>query len=69
MQQEIKMDKGVSAGVSGKYRFLIVDDSVFARKNMAKVIEMIGGVVAGEATTGREGIDQYFKYQKRSPCP
>lgn len=44
-----------------KYRFLIVDDSVFARKNMSKVVEMIGGVVAGEATTGREGIEQYFK--------
>lgn len=44
-----------------KYRFLIVDDSVFARKNMAKVVEMIGGVVIGEATTGKEGIEQYFK--------
>ena len=44
-----------------KYRFLIVDDSVFARKNMAKVVGMIGGVVIGEATTGKEGIEQYFK--------
>lgn len=44
-----------------QYKFLIVDDSVFARKNMGKVVEMIGGVVAGEATTGREAIDQYFK--------
>jgi two-component system chemotaxis response regulator CheY len=58
MQQEAKMKDEASAG---KYRFLIVDDSVFARKNMAKVVEMIGGVVAGEATTGREGIEQYFK--------
>lgn len=44
-----------------KYRFLIVDDSVFARKNMTKVVEMIGGIVIGEATTGKEGIEQYFK--------
>ncbi|MBI3399713.1 MAG: response regulator [Deltaproteobacteria bacterium] len=43
------------------YRFLIVDDSVFARKNMSKVVEMIGAVVVGEATTGKEGIEQYFK--------
>lgn len=49
--------------VAGQYRFLIVDDSVFARKNIAKVIEMIGGVVAGEATTGREGIEKYFNLQ------
>lgn len=46
---------------SQQYRFLIVDDSVFARKNMSKVVEMAGGVVVGEATTGREGIEQYFK--------
>lgn len=58
MQQEVKVKDEASAG---KYRFLIVDDSVFARKNMSKVVEMIGGIVVGEATTGREGIEQYFK--------
>lgn len=44
-----------------KYRFLIVDDSVFARKNAAKVVEMLGGIVVGEAATGKEGVEQYFK--------
>ena len=30
-------------------RYLVVDDSVFARKNLIKMIEMFGGEVAGEA--------------------
>ena len=55
--EEIKKEKEASV----KYRFLVVDDSIFARKNIAKVVEMMGGVVEGEATTGREAIDLYFK--------
>lgn len=42
------------------YKFLIVDDSLFARKNMAKLVQGIGGVVAGEASNGREAVEQYF---------
>jgi chemotaxis response regulator CheB len=34
-------------------RYLIVDDSVFARKNLARMIETFGGQVAGEAGDGR----------------
>src|SRR5258707_15289054 len=33
-------------------RYLVVDDSVFARKNLIKMIEMFGGEVAGEAGDG-----------------
>jgi len=33
-------------------RYLIVDDSVFARKNLARMIETFGGQVAGEAGDG-----------------
>lgn len=55
--EEIKKEKEASV----KYKFLVVDDSIFARKNIAKVVEMMGGVVEGEATTGREAIDLYFK--------
>ena len=55
--EEINKEKDVSV----KYRFLVVDDSIFARKNIAKVVEMMGGGVEGEATTGREAIDLYFK--------
>jgi len=32
-------------------RYLVVDDSVFARKNIMKMIEIFGGVVAGELET------------------
>ena len=34
-------------------RYLIVDDSVFARKNLSRMIESFGGQVAGEAGDGR----------------
>ncbi|OGW50794.1 MAG: hypothetical protein A2Z50_07180 [Nitrospirae bacterium RBG_19FT_COMBO_42_15] len=44
---------------SSPYRFLLVDDSEFARKNIARIVSMIGGVVAGEASTGKEAIEKY----------
>src|ERR1051326_3803480 len=40
-------------------RYLIVDDSVFARKNLAKIIEAFGGAVAGEAGDGCTAITEY----------
>jgi two-component system chemotaxis response regulator CheY len=40
-------------------RFLVVDDSVFARKNIAKMVEQFGGQVAGEAGDGLTAITEY----------
>jgi two-component system chemotaxis response regulator CheY len=40
-------------------RYLVVDDSVFARKNIAKMIESFGGEVAGEAGDGCTAITEY----------
>ena len=40
-------------------RFLIVDDSVFARKNLAKMIASFGGQVAGDAGDGCTAITEY----------
>jgi two-component system chemotaxis response regulator CheY len=40
-------------------RFLVVDDSVFARKNLAKMIESFGAQVAGEAGDGCTAITEY----------
>ncbi len=40
-------------------RYLIVDDSVFARKNIAKLIESFGGELAGEAGDGCTAITEY----------
>ena len=40
-------------------RFLVVDDSVFARKNLARMVESFGGRVAGEAGDGSTAIIEY----------
>jgi len=40
-------------------RYLIVDDSVFARKNLAQMVESFGGQVAGEAGDGVTAISEY----------
>jgi two-component system, chemotaxis family, chemotaxis protein CheY len=40
-------------------RYLVVDDSVFARKSLAKMIEAFGGTVAGEAGDGLTAITEY----------
>ncbi len=40
-------------------RYMVVDDSVFARKNLIKMIEQFGGEVAGEAGDGLTAIAEY----------
>jgi two-component system chemotaxis response regulator CheY len=40
-------------------RYLVVDDSVFARKNLARMIETFGGQLAGEAGDGCTAITEY----------
>ena len=42
-------------------RYLIVDDSVFARKSLAKMVESFGGQVAGEAGDGCTAITEYAR--------
>src|SRR5450755_725598 len=42
-------------------RFLIVDDSVFARKNLARMLETFGGQVVGEAGDGISAISEYAR--------
>jgi two-component system chemotaxis response regulator CheY len=44
-------------------RYLIVDDSVFARKNLGKMVESFGGQVAGEAGDGVTAIAEYDRIQ------
>ena len=44
-------------------RYLIVDDSVFARKSMVKMIEAFGGQLAGEAGDGCTAITEYTRTQ------
>ncbi len=40
-------------------RYLVVDDSVFARKNLARMIETFGGQLCGEAGDGMSAITEY----------
>src|SRR5262249_32099148 len=40
-------------------RYLVVDDSVFARKNVAKMVESFGGGIVGEAGGGCTAITEY----------
>jgi two-component system chemotaxis response regulator CheY len=40
-------------------RYLVVDDSVFARKNLTRMIESFGGQVVGEAGDGVTAIAEY----------
>jgi two-component system chemotaxis response regulator CheY len=40
-------------------RYLVVDDSIFARKNLARMVESFGGRVAGEAGDGCTAITEY----------
>jgi two-component system, chemotaxis family, chemotaxis protein CheY len=42
-------------------RYLVVDDSVFARKNLIKMIEQFGGEVAGEAGDGLTAIAEFSR--------
>lgn len=46
---------------SRAYRVLIADDSVFARSNIAKVVEAVGGTVVAEAANGKVAVDKYFE--------
>lgn len=43
------------------FRCLIADDSLFARRNIARIISAIGGEVVAEACNGKEAVDLYEK--------
>lgn len=44
-------------------RYLVVDDSVFARKNLGRILGMFEGVVIGEAGNGLLAIEEYNRVQ------
>src|SRR6202020_1625771 len=62
LEREIAMEQfaPVKRSKDGQpVRYLIVDDSVFARKNLARMIETFGGQVAAEAGDGLTAISEY----------
>jgi two-component system, chemotaxis family, chemotaxis protein CheY len=50
------------SGDNQPVRYLIVDDSVFARKNLSKMVESFGGQVVGEAGDGVTAITEYDRW-------
>jgi two-component system chemotaxis response regulator CheY len=40
-------------------RYLVVDDSIFARKNVTRMVEAFGGELCGEAGDGCTAISEY----------
>lgn len=50
-----------SGSAKSSFRYLVVDDSEFARRNMTKILTSVGGEAAGFAVNGREAIEQYMK--------
>ena len=44
---------------SKQFKFLVVDDSEFARKTLIKVLNNIGGTLAGEAVSGQDAVRKY----------
>lgn len=49
----------LTTGDQPKIRFLVVDDSIFARKNLSKLVDSFGGEVAGEAADGCMAITEF----------
>ena len=42
-------------------RYLVVDDSVFARKTLARMVESFGGAIAAEAGDGYTAVTEYIR--------
>ncbi len=55
------MDRRTEYAEHGNFRCLVADDSAFARRNIACVLEKAGGDVVGEAVNGFEAVDLYTK--------
>jgi two-component system chemotaxis response regulator CheY len=53
------MEQSERDNVDIEFTCLVADDSLFARKNMGKVVSRIGGQVIGEAKNGMEAIKLY----------
>lgn len=61
MANEVYVRQGASLSLNASrpISFLLADDSTVIRKILKDLIASLEGTVAGEATTGREAIDQY----------
>lgn len=55
------MEKLPAGSEAARFRCLVADDSAFARRNIATVVEKAGGNIVGEAANGQEAVDLYAK--------
>ncbi len=46
-------------GQETTFRYLVVDDSQFARKSLIKILTAMGGKLAGEAVSGQDAVQKY----------
>ncbi len=62
---ECKSDSGYSGYREDRtsYKVLIVDDAVFVRKQMKKILGDVGYEVVGEAENGKDGFDKFCALQ------
>lgn len=58
----IYYQQGVTfSGNGGSLRFLLADDSKYVRRLLAQTVKIIGGDIAGEATTGSDAIEAFTR--------
>ncbi len=43
-----------------KFKFLVADDSEFARKSLIRMVSSMGGNLAGEAVSGQDAVQKYW---------
>lgn len=49
----------MQANQHSDFKFLVVDDSEFARKSIIKVLTNLGGRLVGEAVSGQDAVEKY----------
>jgi two-component system chemotaxis response regulator CheY len=55
------MDRLSAGSKITHFRCLVADDSAFARRNIANVVQTAGGDIVGEAANGEEAVDLYSR--------
>lgn len=55
------MDQQTENPGGANFRCLVADDSAFARRNIASVLEKAGGSIVGEAANGLEAVELYTR--------
>ena len=49
----------MQTGQNRRFKYLVADDSEFARKTLIRALSSIGGNLAGEAVSGQDAVQKY----------